>query len=130
MSDLGWYDPFYSTEDYEKECELLDNFAIAMQTILGILSFASLLLKRKWELPKRSYRIFMLDISKQGCQAFWAHTLNVILAVYLQLEVNKGNGCEWYFVNFSSDIFLVVAITLFIHHLITLFATKYDIIIL
>lgn len=83
MSDLGWYDPFYSTEDYDKECELLDNFAIAMQTILGVLSFASLLLKRKWEMPKRSYKIFMLDISKQGCQAFWAHCLNVVLAVYL-----------------------------------------------
>ena len=53
-----------------------------------------------------------------------------MLAVYLQLEVNKGNGCEWYFVNFSSDIFLVVALTLLIHHWITLFATKYDIIIL
>lgn len=119
MSDWGWYDPFYSDDDLEKECELLDNFAIAMQTILGILSFASLLVKRKWEMPKRSYRIFMLDISKQGCQAAWAHVLNVILAVYLQLAVNKGNGCEWYFVNFSSDIFLVVAITLFIHHLIT-----------
>ena len=64
MSDLGWYDPFYSDDDIDKECELLDNFAIAMQTILGILSFASLLVKRKWELPKRSYRIFMLDISK------------------------------------------------------------------
>ena len=64
MSDLGWYDPFFSPEDYEKECELLDNFAIVMQTILGIMSFASLLLKRKWEMPKRSYKIFMLDISK------------------------------------------------------------------
>jgi hypothetical protein len=64
MSDLGWYDPFYSEDEFEKECELLDSFAIAMQTLLGILSFASLLLKRKWEIPKRSYRIFMLDISK------------------------------------------------------------------
>ena len=64
MSDWGWYDPFYSVEDHEKECELLDNFAIVMQTILGILSFASLLLKRRWEIPKRSYKIFMLDISK------------------------------------------------------------------
>ena len=64
MSDLGWYDPFYSHEDYHKECELLYDFAIAMQTLLGILSFASLLLKRRWEMPKRSYRIFMLDISK------------------------------------------------------------------
>lgn len=66
MSDLGWYDPFYSQEDYQKECELLDDFAIAMQGILGVASFASLLLKRRWEVPKRSYRIFMLDISKQA----------------------------------------------------------------
>jgi hypothetical protein len=93
MSDIGWYDPFYSRADYHKECELLDNFAIAMQGILGVLSFASLLLKRRWEIPRRSIKIFMLDISKQALQAFWAHCLNVILAVYLQLEVNKGDGC-------------------------------------
>ena len=64
MAHLGWYDPFYSEDDYHKECQILDDFAIVMQTILGVASFASLLLKRRWEMPKRSYRIFMLDISK------------------------------------------------------------------
>lgn len=101
-----------------------------MQMVLGILSFSSLLLKRRWEIPKRAWKIFLLDISKQAAQAFWAHTLNVILAVYLKLAVNKGNGCEWYFVNFSSDIFIVLALTLMIFQVVDWFATKYDILVL
>lgn len=130
MSDFGWYDPFYSESEYEKECALLDEFAIWMQVILGVLSFSSLLVKRKWEVPRRSFKIFMLDISKQAVQAFWAHSMNVALAVYLHNEVNKGNGCEWYFVSFTSDIFLVVPLTLLFHKFITMFATAHDIIIL
>jgi hypothetical protein len=130
MSDLGWWDPFYSEADYAKECELLDDFAIALQMILGILSFSSLLLKRNWELPKRSKRIFTLDISKQAGQAFWAHVLNVMLAVYLHLEVNKGNGCEWYLISFTSDIFIVVPITLCMHQLVQIFAKRHKIIVL
>ena len=101
-----------------------------MQGLLGVLSFSSLLLKRRWEIPKRAWKIFLLDISKQAAQAFWAHTLNVILAVYLKLAVNKGNGCEWYFVNFSSDIFIVLALTLMIFQVVDWFATKYDILVL
>lgn len=64
MYDWGWADPFYHKDDVHKECAVLDNFAIIMQIILGVASFASLLLKRKWEVPKRSWKIFLLDISK------------------------------------------------------------------
>ena len=56
--------------------------------------------------------------------------MNVVLAVYLKLAVNKGDGCEWYFVNFSSDIFFVVALTLMIFSIVDWFAVKYDILVL
>lgn len=128
----GIHDPFNGDVGGkgEKECELFGPFGIFMQVLLGILSFSSLFAKRSFENPKRSYRIFLLDISKQGLSAGWCHTMNLFLAVYLQLKVNKGNGCEWYFVNFLSEVLFVVGISYCIHTLVLHFATKYDVMIL
>ena len=127
MSDW-FHDPFEANDD--KECELFDNFGVAMQIVLGFLSFTSLFAKRHYEYPKRSYKIFILDISKQGIGAFWCHNLNLMLAVYLQLKVNKGDGCEWYFINFICEIMFGVMLTYIIHSIILHFADKYDILIL
>lgn len=101
-----------------------------MQVALGFLSFSSLFAKRHFELPKRSLRIFLLDISKQAFSAAWSHVLNLILAVYLQLKVNKGNGCEWYFINFICEILFGVLLSYSIHSTILYFADKYDILVL
>lgn len=78
----GVRDPFESMEN-NTECELFGTFGIIVQVILGVLSFSSLFAKRHYEYPKRSYRIFLLDISKQGAAAGWSHVLNLALAVYL-----------------------------------------------
>ena len=56
--------------------------------------------------------------------------MNLVLAVYLQLEVNKGNGCDWYFINFMCEIFLGVLIAYLIHSTVLYFAEKFDILIL
>lgn len=127
-------DPFenYNRDEHGniKQCELMDNIAITIQVILGILSFLSLFVKRHLEVPKRSFRIFTLDITKQLCGALWQHILNVGLAVYLQLKVNKGNGCDWYFINFICEIFFSVALTISMQSIISHYAEKYDILIL
>ena len=116
--------------EHNTECELFGTFGVIVQIILGILSFASLFAKRHYEYPKRSYRIFLLDISKQGASAGWAHTLNLMLAVYLQLKVNKGNGCEWYFINFICEIAFGLVLTYIIHSIVLYYANKNDIMIL
>ena len=125
----GVTDPFIQME-HNTECELFGTFGVIVQIILGILSFASLFAKRHYEYPKRSYRIFLLDISKQGASAGWAHILNLMLAVYLQLKVNKGNGCEWYFINFICEIAFGLVLSYIIHSIVLYFAQKYDIMIL
>jgi hypothetical protein len=61
----------------------MDDFGIIVQTFLALFSFSMLVVKRAFEYPKRSRRIFILDISKQGFSAAWQHILNVALAVYL-----------------------------------------------
>jgi len=58
------------------------------------------------------------------------HTLNIVFAVFLQIKVNKGNGCEWYFINSIFDMSVVVIFTVSIHSIITYVADKYDILIL
>ena len=114
----------------EKECELFDDFGIIMQVGLGLLSFSMLFAKRAYEYPKRSKRIFMLDISKQAFSAGWQHAINLSLAVYLQQSVSRGNGCEWYFINFICEICFGVLLCYLIHSFILYFANKYDILIL
>ena len=54
----------------------------------------------------------------------------MVLAVYLQLKVNKGNGCEWYFINFVGEMFFSVSLTIAIHSVVKHFAQKYDILVL
>ena len=108
----------------------MDTFGITVQIILGIISFLSLFVKRHYEIPKRSFRIFCLDITKQLVGALWQHILNVALAVYLQLKVNKGNGCDWYFINFISEICFSVLLTISIQSMVSHYAERYDILIL
>ena len=53
------------TEESNK-CELFGPFGFLVQFTLGCMCFGSLILKRQFEHPKRSIRIWLLDISKQG----------------------------------------------------------------
>jgi hypothetical protein len=101
-----------------------------MQLGLGLFSFSMLFAKRAFEYPKRSYRIFLLDISKQAMSGLWCHAMNLYLAVFLQGLSSKGNGCEWYFTNFICEIAFGIVISYLIHSAILYFANKYDILIL
>ena len=87
-------------------------------------------MKRNFEYPKRSYRIFLLDISKQLASGLWCHAFNLSLAVILEKLVTRGNGCEWYFVNFCCEVGIGLFLTFIIHESILYFANKYDILIL
>lgn len=89
-----------------------------------------LIVKRAFEYPKRSQRIFTLDVSKQAFSAGWQHTLNVALAVFLVKNAKSGNECEWYFVNFVCEFCFGVFLSFMIHKFVMYFANKYDILIL
>jgi len=114
----------------KQECELFDSFGIIMQVFLGVASFSSLFAKRAWEYPKRSYKVFLLDISKQAISGLWNHSINLSLAVYLQQAVSRGNGCEWYLVNFLCEILFGVLISYLIHSVVMEFANRNEIIVL
>ena len=61
----------------------------------------------KYCLPseKRHGTTFALDIVKQQTGMFFAHCMNLWLAVNLSQDSN-GSGCVWYMMNFLVDVVL------------------------
>lgn len=56
------------------KCHLVvGRFALLVQGCLGCIAFSSLLLKRHLEYPKRSWKVWALDILKQMISAVAAH---------------------------------------------------------
>ncbi|CAK55805.1 unnamed protein product (macronuclear) [Paramecium tetraurelia] len=84
------------------QCEILDWKGYLVQASLGVLSFTVLIIKRYFERPKRVWKIFLMDSSKQLLSALLAHILNVILATELSAETDE-NACIWYFITFMLD---------------------------
>ena len=101
-----------------------------MQIALGVTCFASLFIKRAYEYPKRSLRIFLLDISKQMFSAGMSHGINTIASVILSEQSSHGDGCDWYLLNFVFDVVFVLILTFFIHSAITAWAERNEVIAL
>lgn len=91
-------------EQANKNCRLLGPFAIFVQLIMGVLVFGTLVLKRQREKPKRPWKIWMLDISKQMLGQLFVHILNVLLS-WLGSRASEGenNPCSLYFLNIAID---------------------------
>lgn len=83
---------------------------IIVQILLGVISLSALLIKRYMENPKRPWIIWLLDTSKQVFSAFMAHFMNVFAAMFLNLESQESDDCDWYFVNICSDVLIGTAL--------------------
>lgn len=67
-----------------------------VQLILGALSFSVLVYKRYTETPKRAWKIWAMDTSKQGVSQFLAHVINVAISMQLSSKLDS-DACIWYF---------------------------------
>ena len=92
-----------------------------------MLSIGSLLVKKFMPGERRSWKIFLLDISKQLVTSGFAHFLNLVLSIYLQKLTKSGNGCVWYFMNSTLDMFFATAMSYGMFKLIDWFAVKNNI---
>jgi hypothetical protein len=86
----------------ESKCELFGPFGFFVQFTLGVISFGTLIIKRQLEYPKRTVRIWLLDVSKQGISTFLIHFLNLFLAVTISKQ-NDEDACVWYLDNVLLD---------------------------
>ena len=91
-------------------CQLIDDaFSILIQCLLGFFALFSLCVKRITERPKRNFKVFVYDVSKQVVGSLYAHGLNILVAINVT-SLNKNSEyndqCMWYFVNFMVDVML------------------------
>ncbi len=69
---------------------------IMVQVVLGALSFSVLVYKRYTEIPKRAWKIWAMDTSKQGVSQLLAHIINVFISMQLSSKLDS-DACIWYF---------------------------------
>jgi hypothetical protein len=74
-----------------------------VQLALAALGFASLLVKRRFERPKRKFEIWILDVCKQAFSGACAHLLGIVNSGIVDAITATGNHCSWYFIAFTLD---------------------------
>ncbi|CAD8148685.1 unnamed protein product [Paramecium pentaurelia] len=110
---------------FKMQCEILDWKGYLVQASLGLFSFTVLIIKRYFERPKRVWKIFMMDSSKQLLSALLAHILNVILAMELSSETDK-NACIWYFITFMLDSTMGILLIFLLMKSLNMIFTYFD----
>jgi len=108
----GYQDDYVNgvADQVVKVCKVYDSedfFTVFVQLLLAFFALMSLWFKRQREVPRRKFRTWFLDISKQGVGACYAHVLNMIIAAII---VNNGDGstslndqCAWYGMTYLVD---------------------------
>lgn len=111
-------------EQREEKCEMLGVFGYVIQFVLGVLAFMVLFVKRCYEKPKRPWKVWWFDASKQIFSAGFAHIVNLILSVFL--SSNNVNECVLYFVNTFMDCTIGVVISYGLMKGVDCLSRKYD----
>ncbi|KAJ3572265.1 hypothetical protein NP233_g3204 [Leucocoprinus birnbaumii] len=104
-------------------CKLLGPTALIVQGLMGVLVILSLIYKRQREKPKRPWRIWLFDVSKQVVGQMVVHTLNVFIS-HIGSGSTESNACVFYFLNILFDTTLGVALIYAILHVLTYLAKE------
>mmetsp|Transcript_15268 Transcript_15268/g.25409 ORF Transcript_15268/g.25409 Transcript_15268/m.25409 type:complete len:286 (-) Transcript_15268:110-967(-) len=114
-------------------CKIYDNddfFTVFVQILLALFALASLWIKRMYEKPKRKFKTWFLDISKQGFGACYAHVLNMVIAAVLSRNIRGDtvldDQCAWYGMSFLIDCTLGLALSIFFLRLLDYTANAND----
>lgn len=84
-------------------CKLIGRIGILVQFVMGTLVVLALIskeiysknkAKRYLEHPRRSWRIFFMDVSKQLIGGAWIHTINTVFSVVYG-ERTSTDQCGW-----------------------------------
>jgi hypothetical protein len=86
-------------------------------------------LKVKKFLPgeTRTWKVFLLDAWKQLASSFFAHFLNIALAMELERITRSGNGCVWYLVNYFLDFSVGMFIAYMLFKIVDTIAIVFEI---
>ncbi|KAI0252015.1 vacuolar membrane protein-domain-containing protein [Lactifluus subvellereus] len=106
-----------------KSCQLLGPTALIIQGLMGVLVIASLVYKRHRETPKRPWRIWLFDVSKQVVGQMFVHGVNVFISDVGSAR-SSGNACVFYFLNILIDTTLGVGAIYLALHILTWYFTQ------
>lgn len=87
-------------------------FADVVQLALGLVAVSTLVFKRYRERPRRPWRIWFMDVSKQGLGALFAHILNLFLSALLSWNSTCSDERAWYAMNFVVDVTVGVVLNI------------------
>lgn len=116
--------PLTAAQEEQVRCHLLGPFALVVQAALGGVAVLSLVYKRWRETPKRPWKIFFFDVSKQVFGSVLLHVLNLAMSMFAQVDVvhaaeiaatgkdtqqpgREGampNPCSYYLLNLAIDV--------------------------
>jgi len=102
-------------------CKLLDKWALMVQGCMGMIAISILLLKRQREHPKRPFKIWILDATKQVIGQIMVHFMNIALS-YIRIfdtTTKVTNPCVWYFLNLFLDTTLGIFILMFFMYIMS-----------
>lgn len=106
--------------------QILGPMGMFVQAFLGVLSLSALLIKRRFEKPQRSWKVWLLDNSKQAFGALLQHSLNMFLAILLS-QSNQSDNWDWYFINFAADVCIGVPLCYVGLQVVEYIGLRYDI---
>ncbi|KAL0950209.1 hypothetical protein HGRIS_010201 [Hohenbuehelia grisea] len=117
-------DPLGKYPDVDRHsCRLLGPTALVVQGLMGVLVILSLVYKRHRESPKRPWRIWLFDVSKQVVGQMFVHGVNVLVSDLISHHTS-ANACVSYFLNILIDTTLGVGLIYLSLHLMTYFLTE------
>ncbi|CDO77017.1 hypothetical protein BN946_scf184380.g2 [Trametes cinnabarina] len=106
-----------------RSCRLLGPTALVVQALMGVLVILSLVYKRHRETPKRPWRIWLFDVSKQIIGQMFVHGVNVLISGVVA-DLSSGNACVLYFLNILLDTTFGVGVIYLILHVMTYLLTE------
>ncbi|SCU95432.1 LAME_0F12134g1_1 [Lachancea meyersii CBS 8951] len=100
-------------------CQLLGPVSLLIQSSMGLLAIGGVLIKRRYERPRRRWKVWCFDVGKQVLGSLILHFLNVGISILKQqgdtllaaMSLRSYNGeddsggdqCDWYFLNLLMD---------------------------
>ncbi|KAJ2661655.1 hypothetical protein IW148_003299 [Coemansia sp. RSA 1199] len=109
-------------------CRLVGGFSIFVQVLVGTLGFSTLIIKRYFERPRRSWLVWGFDVSKQMISGSIMHMCNLLVSALSGTSTaDATNPCAWYVLNLTLDCTIGVAFIAGYLKLFEALAAKYKV---
>ena len=91
-------------------CELVDDaFGVVVQLALAVAAVATLVYKRQTERPRRDWKVWAFDASKQAWAGLLQHMVNLSFGIIFASQ-SIASECAWYLLNFTISVFCGIAL--------------------